>query len=254
MVGPAFHARRLCRPGLDEGLDVRYICRGSVLISLIVPVLNDTVALEKLLRSQAVDTETEIVVVDGGHDRAIDQLLETRPDAMLIRSRTGRGIQMNTGARIARGSWLLFLHADSELPHYWKEAIQRATEDPILVGGWFRFRLNSSAWQARIIEYLVAWRVRFLRLPYGDQGIFVRRDLFERLGGYREWPLMEDVDFVRRLARVGSIRELPVALTTSARRWERDGWLRRSARNLALVGLYFFGVPPGRLARWYCRS
>ena len=102
-----------------------------------------------------------------------------------------------------------------------------------------------------MIERLVAWRVHRLRLPYGDQGLFVRRRVFERLGGFRELPLLEDVEFVRRLVRTGPVVELPLALVTSSRRWRRDGWLRRSTKNLAIVGLYLAGVPPARLARWY---
>jgi len=94
-------------------------------------------------------------------------------------------------------------------------------------------------------------RVRLLRLPYGDQGLFVRRRTFADMGGYREMPLMEDVDFVRRLTRMGTVVEVPGAIATSARRWKRDGWFRRSARNVALLSLYFCGVSPNRLARWY---
>ena len=97
----------------------------------------------------------------------------------------------------------------------------------------------------------MAWRVRLFRLPYGDQGLFVRRSLFDAMGGYRDIPLMEDVEFVRRLTRRARIVEPPIAIATSARRWRRDGWLRRSARNLALLALYFLRMPPERLARWY---
>jgi rSAM/selenodomain-associated transferase 2 len=163
----------------------------------------------------------------------------------------GRGAQMNAGAARATGDWLLFLHVDSQLPPGWVDVFSRVTSDPQLVGGWFRFALDATPWQARVIERLVAFRVRTWKLPYGDQGLFVRRDVFERLGGYREWPLMEDVEFVRRLTRAGPVAELPLALATSARRFERDGWFRRSSRNLLLVSLYFLGVSPVRLARWY---
>ena len=161
---------------------------------------------------------------------------------------------MNAGAARAVGDWLLFLHADSYLPDGWLDVVAQATAERGLVGGWFRFAIDTSRWQARIIERLVALRVRAWKLPYGDQGLFVRRDVFERLGGYREWPLMEDVEFVRRLREAGRIAELPLVLATSARRWERDGWFRRSTRNLLLVSLYFAGVSPARLARWYERS
>ena len=111
-----------------------------------------------------------------------------------------------------------------------------------VVGGWFRFALDDPAWQARLIERAVAWRVRLFRLPYGDQGLFVRRHTFAALGGYRDIPLMEDVEFVGRLLDQGRVVELPRSITTSAPRWRRDGWFRRSARNMALLGLYFCGV------------
>jgi hypothetical protein len=119
------------------------------------------------------------------------------------------------------------------------------------VGGWFRFALDDPAWQARVIERLVAWRVRQWRLPYGDQGLFVRKDVFQRLGGFREMVFLEDIEFVRRLVRSGPVVEIPLPLLTSARRWKQDGWFRRSARNLAIVGLYLAGVSPVRLSRWY---
>ena len=218
------------------------------LLSLVVPVLADAAAAGRLLRQLPHDPRLERILVDGGDDPALVALAAAH-GAALVRSRPGRAVQMNAGAARARGEWLLFLHADSRLPDGWIEAFVRAT--PGAAGGWFRFALDDRAWQARLIERGVRWRVRLLRLPYGDQGVFVRRELFARLGGFREIPLMEDVDLVRRLVASGPVVELPVALTTSARRWRRDGWFRRSARNLVLITLYFCGVSPARLARWY---
>jgi rSAM/selenodomain-associated transferase 2 len=159
---------------------------------------------------------------------------------------------MNAGAASASGEWLLFLHADSRLPPGWIDHLRRVPGDA--VGGWFRFALDDAAWQARVIERGVAWRVRLFRLPYGDQGLFVRPNAFRALGGFHELPLMEDVEFVRRLKRAGRLFQLPVPLVTSARRWRRDGWFRRSAGNLVLLACYFAGVSPVRLARWYIRD
>ena len=220
-------------------------------LSVIVPVLADEEALAALFRQIPPDSGADIVVVDGGRSPGVAAALAGRRDARVIHAPKGRGRQMNAGAAAARGEWLLFLHADSRLPPGWLSAILEQPRD--LAGGWFRFALDDPAWQARWIERGVALRVRLFRLPYGDQGIFVRRGTFERLGGYREIPLMEDVDLVRRLASAGRVAELPLALATSARRWRRDGWLRRSLRNVGLVSLYFAGVPPSRLARWYSR-
>jgi rSAM/selenodomain-associated transferase 2 len=203
------------------------------LVSVIVPVYRDDEALARLRAQLGTDPRLEVIV--------------SEPPPL------GRGAQMNAGARRATGRWLLFLHADSTLPDGWLDALDRSTRDPSVAGGWFRFALDAPDWQARTIERLVAVRVRIWRLPYGDQGVFVRRDVFDRLGGFREWPFLEDVEFVRRLIYTGRMAEIPLPLVTSARRWEHDGWFRRSARNLAIVVLYFLGVSPARLARRYSR-
>lgn len=220
-------------------------------VSVIVPVLADAAAAARLLAQIQPDPRVEIIIADGGADPALTPLTE-RPDVRLTRSAQGRAVQMNAGAVLARGDWLLFLHADSTLPEQWLEALVAVSPDA--GGGWFRFSLDDPSWQARTIELGVRLRVRLLRLPYGDQGFFVRRVVFERLGGYRPLPLMEDVEFIRRLRRAVPVVELPLRLGTSARRWHRDGWARRSARNMLLLGMYFAGTPPVRLASWYGRG
>jgi len=219
------------------------------LVTVVTPVLADTEAAARLLAQLPVTPEIESVVVDGANDPKLDRIIGGHPHARLLRTTAGRGRQMNAGARDAAGGWLLFLHADSTLPPQWLQAFMDIDDD--VVGGWFAFALDDAAWQARVIERLVRWRVRRLGLPYGDQGLFVRRRTFEAMGGFREMPLFEDVEFARRLIRAGRVVELPLALRTSSRRWRRDGWLRRSARNVVLVILYMAGVPPSRLARWY---
>jgi rSAM/selenodomain-associated transferase 2 len=219
------------------------------LVTIVTPVLGDTDAARTLLPQIPATPDLEIIVVDGGGDPRLERVVAAHARARLCRAAAGRARQMNAGAAAADGEWLLFLHADSTLPPGWLSAI--ADLDGDVVGGWFRFALDDGAWQARVIERLVAWRVRRLRLPYGDQGLFVRRRVFQVLGGFRELPLLEDVEFVRRLVRAGRVVELPLALRTSSRRWRRDGWFRRSSKNLAIVGLYFAGVAPARLARWY---
>jgi len=218
-------------------------------VTIISPVLKDTDALRALLAQLPTTPELEIVVVDGGSDPEIDIAVRARKGATLRRSAPGQAHQMNVGAKSAAGEWLLFLHADSTLPSGWLPAIAGLGDAP--AGGWFRFALDDSAWQARVIEHFVAWRVRYLRLPYGDQGLFVRRRIFDQLGGFREMPLMADVEFVRRLVLAGPMAELPLSLGTSSRRWRRDGWWRRSIKNITILSLYVTGVPPARLARWY---
>ena len=219
------------------------------LVTLVIPVLTDTDAARTLLPRVPATPDVQVIVVDGGGDSRLEGVVEAHSRAKLLRTAAGRGHQMNAGAANADGEWLIFLHADSTLPPGWLPALGDLDGD--VVGGWFRFALDDSAWQARVIERLVAWRVHHLRLPYGDQGLFVRRRVFQLLGGFRELPLLEDVEFVRRLVRTGRVVELPLALGTSSRRWRRDGWFRRSAKNTAIVLLYFAGVSPARLARWY---
>ena len=219
-------------------------------VSVIIPVLTDVDEVERLVDQIVPEPAVEVIVVDGGPDPQLDRL-ERRAHVALMRAPRGRARQMNAGAAAARGEWLLFLHADSRLPPGWAEHLRRAPADAN--GGWFRFALDDPAWQARMIECGVRWRVRLFQLPYGDQGLFVRRQVFAALGGFRELPLLEDVDFVRRLVRSGGTFELPLPLLTSSRRWRRDGWFRRSARNLAIISCYFAGVSPARLARWYSR-
>jgi GT2 family glycosyltransferase len=157
---------------------------------------------------------------------------------------------MNAGAAVARGRWLLFLHADTRLPPGWPEAIDAADRDPRVSAGCFRFALDSSALAARAIELGVRARVRAFALPYGDQCLFVRREAFEALNGYADLPIMEDVDLVRRLRSQGRLFRSPLAAVTSARRWERDGWVSRTIRHLGLILLYFCGVAPKRLVRF----
>ena len=220
-------------------------------LSIVIPVLDDTGPLRRLLTTLPADPRVAVFVVNGGAPDDRLNAMCRRPDIQLLTSAPGRGHQMNVGAAAAAGRWIVFLHADTRLPPQWSDEILRASADPDVVGGSFRFRLDSAAWQARLIERAVERRVRWLDLAYGDQALFVRRDVFDAMGGYREWPLMEDVDFVRRLRRAGRLCHSAQPALTSARRWERDGWWRRSASNVVLQALFFAGVAPERLANWY---
>jgi len=225
------------------------------LVSIVVPVLRDTPELAGLLdtlEEDRLDPRVEIVVVNGdAADQSLDPLRRRAVGVRWIDSAPGRGGQMNAGAHASSGRWLLFLHADARLGRGWLAALAAADDRPEVAGGAFRFTLASTHWAARIIERGVAIRTRWLRLPYGDQAIFVRRERFDALGGYRPLGLMEDVDLIGRLRRRGSLRFPPVSVRVSARRWERDGWLRRTVLNLGLLVLYLAGVRPDRLARWY---
>jgi rSAM/selenodomain-associated transferase 2 len=196
--------------------------------------------------------DCEVIVAATADDReSLTPIRSRRPDVIWIESPRGRARQMNAGAAHAHGTWILFLHADTRLPRGWQEPVAGAARDERSVGGCFRFALDSPAPMARAIEAGVRLRVAICGLPYGDQGLFVRRDVFERLGGYADIPLMEDVEFVRRLRACGRLVRAAIPAVTSARRWERDGWIRRSAGNVLLLAAYFAGVGPTRLWRLY---
>lgn len=222
-------------------------------VSIVIPVLADDLALSRVLQALPPMPDVEVVVVDGAHTQTLAQLVAHRPDVRLLHAPAGRGRQLNAGADVADGRWLWFLHADCLPPPDWLHEILSCDSDPSLVGGWFRLTLDATAWQARVIERLTSWRVRLFGLAYGDQGIFVRRDIYAQLDGYPDWPLMEDVEFVRRLQHAGRVHRSTRSITTSARRWRREGWFRRSTWNMCLLALYFAGVSPERLAVLYER-
>jgi rSAM/selenodomain-associated transferase 2 len=215
------------------------------MLSAVVPALNAAATLGPcLLATRDAD---ELIVVDGGSTDDTAALAESS-GARLVRSARGRGVQLAAGAAAATGDWLLFLHADTRLAPGWREAAERhATRHPGKAAC-FRLRLDAGEWQARLVEAGVALRVRLLGLPYGDQGLLISRRQYEAVGGYRPLPLMEDVDLARR---IGRIEPLQVEATTSAERWRRDGWVRRSGRNLACLALYRLGMSAERVARLY---
>lgn len=218
-------------------------------ISVVIPTLNSAALLDSTIES--VRDADEIIVVDGGSTDATLAIAQSR-GALTAASPRGRGVQLSKGAKMATGDWLLFLHSDTGLAPHWKAEVVRfaAQADGSLQAGYFQFRLRSQAPQARILERLVAWRSSAMGLPYGDQGLLISRRLYEDIGGYRALPLMEDVDIVRRIGK-SRLAGLPVTATTSAARWERHGWLRRSARNLICLGLYYTGMPPRLIHRIY---
>ncbi|MBI2828763.1 MAG: TIGR04283 family arsenosugar biosynthesis glycosyltransferase [Acidobacteria bacterium] len=221
-------------------------------VSVIIPVWQDHDALAELLRTLPSHGNAETIVV-ATRDEALRyrDLQDQFESVHWVTAPRGRGGQMDAGAAVAHGRWLLFLHADSRLPADWLDVVIEADRRPGIVGGAFRFALDSRDWRARVIELGVRVRVAVFRLPYGDQALFARRSAFNIVGGFRGLPLMEDVDLVRRLKRYGRLHFDRAAVTTSARRWERDGWVRRSFGNLLLIAKYLAGVNPALLARRY---
>jgi len=194
--------------------------------------------------------EAEIVVVDGGSIDASVAIARPLCEVLIGASR-GRAFQMNAGARASHGDALVFVHADTIVPATFAADIASALSDPSVVGGRFDVKLDANALPYRIIGTMISLRSRISRTGTGDQAIFVRRDVFDRLGGFPEFELCEDLEFSRRLKRVGRVACLRARVTTSARRWSRDGVARTVVRMWLIRAMYLIGVPPARLKRMY---
>ena len=221
-------------------------------LAIVIPVLNEAANLSRLLPDLARDCPgAEIVVVDGGSHDDTAAVLARRPGSRLLAAARGRALQMNLGARATTGDTILFLHADTRLPDGAAPAIETALAVPGVVGGRFDVRFDTDRPIFRMIAWFMNTRSRASGICTGDQAIFVRRADFEAVGGYPEIPLMEDIELCRRLKRRGRLRALRLRVTTSARKWEREGPLRTIGLMWALRLLHFFGVAPARLHRWY---
>lgn len=220
-------------------------------LSVILPALEEEETVERAVRSVAEDAD-EVLVVDGG-SRDATVASARAAGAHVLSAPRGRGAQLAAGARAAEGEWLLFLHADTTLEPGWREALQGAVRRGA-VGGAFRFAVDAPGASFRVLERAVSLRVTLFGLPYGDQALFASRAAYVSCGGFSDHDLMEDVDFVRRLRRCGPLAFLEPRAFTSARRWQRHGLLRTSARNLGLLALYAAGLPPSQLARLYERG
>ncbi len=216
-------------------------------LSVVIPTLEAAATLAGTILALG-GAAAQVVVADAGSTDGTAGLARVL-GAEVVQAPRGRGAQLAAGVAAARGPWLLLLHADTRLAPGWAAAARARMAEP--GRAWhFRFALDDAAPEARRLERAVAWRCRVLALPYGDQGLLIHRDLLAAVGGIRPLPLMEDVDLVRRLgrARLGAIE---ADALTSAVRWRREGYRRRSARNLLCLSLWFLGVPPHIIQRIY---
>lgn len=225
------------------------------MLSVIVPTLNAGLTLGRSLASVAdSDLVGEIIVADGGSTDDSTAIAD-RFEAIVVSSEAGRGQQLAAGAAIARYDWLLFLHGDSVLEASWKAAAASFMEAPSEPSraGYFTLKYDVADWRARLLAQIVAWRSKVFGLPYGDQGLLISRQFYERLGGFKAIPIMEDVELIRRIGR-RRLTVLPAIIETSARRYQRSGYGLRALRNLACLSLYFCGLPPEKIVRLYGRS
>jgi rSAM/selenodomain-associated transferase 2 len=219
-----------------------------VKVSVVIPALNEAENIEACLASVATQQGPfEIIVADGGSTDGTAEIAGRY--ASVVSSKRGRAVQMNTGAHRARGDALLFLHADSTLHPDALTGLRRALENPRTVGGTFTLRFDSDRALLNLYALFTRFKPRYFH--YGDQGIFVRRSVFERLEGFKEMPLMEDVDVLGRLRKSGRVALINLPVTTSARRFLQHGLLRQQLLNFILVVLFMLGVNPRTLARWY---
>ena len=229
--------------------------RREITLSIIIPTLNEEEnilpAISSVQRSGMAGIE--ILVVDGGSS---DQ---TVPFAKFLGvpvlcSPPGRAGQMNLGARCARGNILLFLHGDTRLPEGFGEKVQDLLSQPGVTAGAFRISLDGKKRGLRVIEWLANFRSERLRMPYGDQAIFVKKEVFEEVGGFPDLPIMEDFAFMKMLRAKGRIEIVSLPVITSARRWETKGLLWTTLLNQLMILGYHLGISPHRLARWYYRK
>ena len=219
-------------------------------ISIIIPTLNEAPNLATTLASTQSASDVEVIIVDGGSS---DETVEVARSwgTKVLTFAPGRGGQMNAGAVWATGEILLFLHGDTRLPRGFDHHVRKILARPHVVAGAFQLRVNGNLPGLRIMQRLVNVRSRYLQLPYGDQAIFLRSDLFHDIGGFPDMPIMEDFEMVRRLRRRGRIVIASVPILTSSRRWKNLGIVRTTLINYAIPLAYYLGASPSLLVRWY---
>jgi rSAM/selenodomain-associated transferase 2/rSAM/selenodomain-associated transferase 1 len=218
-------------------------------ISVIIPALNEVSNIDGCI-IHATDPEAEIIVVDGGStDESVE--IASQADVRIVRSSPGRALQQNLGAAVARGEVLLFLHADTRLPKGYVARVFDALLDPGTSVGAFLFRTDLDKPLMKCIEFLANFRSRYLKLPYGDQALFVRKTAFQRAGGFPIVPIAEDLFLVKELSKRGNVYIVPAPAVTSGRRWEKLGLMRTTLTNQIILAGLALNISPYTLARLY---
>ena len=217
-------------------------------ISVIIPTLNEEGCIAATLKRLRSADLSEVIVVDGGSADGTVRIAEDM-GAITLSTSAGRGRQQNLGAERSSGDILLFLHADTTLPSDFPSHVRGTLATPGTSAGAFQFRLDTDGWGLALVERMVALRCAVFAMPYGDQAIFTTREAFELAGRFKDLPVMEDFDLIRRLKRIGRVRLAPTAAVTSARRWRREGVLLATLKHQVCILGYYLGVRPELLAR-----
>ncbi|MFH0961020.1 MAG: TIGR04283 family arsenosugar biosynthesis glycosyltransferase [Pseudomonadota bacterium] len=221
-------------------------------ITVIIPTLNEESNLAETLTTVTGFDNVEIIVVDAGSsDKTVD--IAREHDATVLSGPTGKSAQMNLGALLANGEIIVFLHADTRLPTGWINNVNCELEQNGVVAGAFKLSIDGESLGLRLIETMANFRSWWLGMPYGDQAIFIKAEVFRSLGGFLNLPIMEDFEFMRRVRKKGSINIVPDAVLTSARRWEKRGIWATTAINQVIIVGYLLGISPKLLARLYGR-
>jgi len=222
-------------------------------ISIIIPTFNEAGNIKEAIASTQKSANIEIIVVDGGSSDDTVEIAQSL-GVKVISSSPGRAVQMNVGAAMANGEILLFLHADTRLPVGFDNQIRQVLLQPRTIAGAFDLQIDASPLSLRLVEWGVKWRSRFLQMPYGDQAIFLTKEVFQQIGGFPELPIMEDFELMRRLHSIGRIVILNTPVITSARRWLQKGVLKTTLLNQIIIIAYLIGISPQRIRSWYRRE
>ena len=220
------------------------------LISVVIPTLNEAASIGATLDALFdADAHCEIIIADGGSTDATLSVIENYP-VKIVKSRRGRGTQLKNGAQHANGDFLWFVHADTTAAPECFRQMRRVLEDQSIAGGNFTIRFDGERSAAKFLSWLYP-KLNALGLIYGDSAIFVRRDIYDKIGGFREYPIFEDLDFVERLRKIGAVVTLPAVVETSSRRFAEKSFALTFARWTFLQILYWCGVSPEKLVKIY---
>lgn len=220
-------------------------------ISIIIPVFNEAANIEKILNQFNFAQDKEIIFVDGGSTDNTVNLIKKKGFHIINSPVKKRSYQMNLGAKKAQGNILLFLHGDTVLSDNYLDSIENILNQKDVVAGAFQLRINDPRIAFRLLEILINWRSNIFSLPYGDQGIFIKKSIFQEIKGFPDIPIMEDFTLIKMLQKKGTIKISKLSVITSARRWQKLGILKTTLINQVIIVGYYLGFDLDKLASFY---